>query len=105
MLLRVDNRVKFAEEAQRYTVQAAGKRYAVLTKPFNARKTTIYTVVDVEEGVRGTENLIFTSGAETREQCEEMLARLEGLDPDMDFVTEVSHRNRIPLRVQEVLPR
>ena len=89
--MRVGDRIRFAEEVQRYTIRAMGKRYAVCTKPFNCQHTVLYTVVDIEEKVRGTENLIFGAGAETDEQCEEMLQRLESGD------TEVSHRNRIPL--------
>lgn len=94
----VGSKIKFAEEKQRYTVQALGKRYAVCTKPFNAQKTVIYSVVDFEEQVRGTENLVFGMGAETKEQCEEMLDRLESGE------TEVSHRNRIPLCIETLTP-
>src|SRR5512139_680904 len=88
----VGDKVRFAEEKQAYTVQAIGKRFLVCTKPFNPRQTVLYTVVDLEQKVRGTENLIFCMGAETREDCEQMLERLERGD------TEVSYRNRVPLR-------
>lgn len=94
--VRIGDRVKFVEEPQRYTVQARGERYLVCTRPFALRKTVFYTVVDLVEQVRGTENLVLCLGAETRQDCEEMLARLEGRDGPR---TEVSHRNRIPLRV------
>lgn len=57
-------------------------------------------MVDLDEQVRGTENLIFGMGAETREQCEDMLARLTGTDPDIE--TELSARNRVPLRVRSL---
>lgn len=89
----VGDKVRFAEERQAYTVQARSKRFLVCTKPFNPRRTVLYTVVDLVQQVRGTEDLIFGFGAETREQCEEMLERLERGD------TEVSYRNRVPLRL------
>ena len=92
--MKVGDKVKFAEEKQRYTVQAKGERYIVLTKPFNLRKTVLYTVVDTEKNIRGTENLIFCMGAETRKDCEEMLQRLESGQ------TEVSHRNNIRLNYE-----
>lgn len=95
-------RVRFNEEKQAYTIQARGNRYLVCSKPFNAQRTTLYTVVDLQNGVRGTENLIFQAGAETREECEEMLTRLEGRDSYIQ--TEVSHRNRVPLSVVAVMP-
>lgn len=91
---KVGEKVKFVSESRRYTVRAAGPRFAVLNKPFNPKKTVIYTVVDLQEGVRGTENLVFGMGAETPEQCAEMLARLESGQ------TEVSHRNRVNLEIE-----
>lgn len=87
----VGDKLLFAEEKQAYTVQAMSKRFLVCTKPFNPRRTVLYTVVDLEQGVRGTENLIFCMGAETREQCEEMLARLDSGE------SAISYRNRVPL--------
>lgn len=53
MKLVVGDKVKICSEKQRYTVRAVGSEFAILTKPFNARKTFLYTVVDSMEGVRG----------------------------------------------------
>ena len=94
--LSTGTKVKFAAEKHCYTVRAAGRRFVVLTKPFAARNTVLYTVCDLAEGVRGTENLVFGEGAETEEQCAEMLARLESGE------TEVSHRNRVLLDIEMV---
>jgi hypothetical protein len=90
---KVGDKVRFAEEKQAYTVQARSERFLICTKPFNPRRTVLYTVVDLVQRVRGTENLIFGMGAETREDCEQMLNRLERGD------SEVSYRNRVPLRL------
>lgn len=92
--MKVDDKIKFRCEKQRYTVQACNDRFAVCTKPFNCRKTVLYSVIDFERQIRGTENLVFGMGAETREQCEEMLARLTAGE------SEVSHRNRINLDIE-----
>jgi hypothetical protein len=91
-------KIKFRAEKQRYTVQAANPRYAVCTKPFNCRRTVLYTVIDLENKIRGTENLIFGAGVETREACLEMLVRLVGGE------TEVSRRNWVPLDIESVDP-
>lgn len=99
--LTIGDKITFAEERLAYTVQARSGRYLVCTKPFNPKHTVLYTVVDLVENVRGTENLIFGMGAETREQCEEMIERLEGRTED-GFRSEVSHRNRVPLKVTRV---
>lgn len=100
---KVDDRVRFAGERRAYTIQARGERYLVCTKPFALRNAVIYTVVDLRHRVRGTEDLAFGLGAGTREECEDMLARLEGRDPHIGFTTEVSHRNRVNLEVTAVL--
>lgn len=92
---KVGDKIKFKEEKQRYTVRATDGRFAICTKPFNLQKTVLYCIVDFEEQVRGTENLVFGMGAETDEQCEDMLKRLnEKEDP-----SEISYRNRTPLRI------
>lgn len=101
----VGARVRFAEEKLAYTIQARSSRHLVCTKPFNPKRTVIYTIVDLEQMVRGTENLIFSAGFETREQCEEAVQRLSGSDEELGWTTEVSHRNRIPLVLQAVIPQ
>jgi hypothetical protein len=92
--MKVGDKIKFRGEKQRYTVQACNERFAVCNKPFNARKTVLYTVIDFEQKIRGTENLILGMGAETQEQCEEMLGRLITGD------TQVSRRNQVPLDIE-----
>lgn len=95
--MRAGQRVWFNGEARPYRVRASNGRFAVCTKPFNLRRTVLYTVVDEDEKVRGTENLVFGLGAETDEQCRAMLVRLVAGE------TCVSHRNRVPLDVKRVL--
>lgn len=104
----VGSRITFAGERRAYTVRARGERYLVCTKPFAPLRTVLYTVVDLLENVRGTENLIFGMGAETDEDCAAMLRRLEG-DADESLYsfapytpTEVSRRNRVPLNIVRV---
>ena len=114
MLLKVGSKVKFAAEKRPYTVQAADERFAVCTKPFNVYRSVLYTIIDFKENVRGAENLLFGAGAETREQCEDMLDRLNGRHDSNDRTliaagqkatadhTEVSYRNRIDLDIERV---
>lgn len=93
MKLAVGSKIKFKREKQVYTVQASNGIFAVCSKPFNARRTVLYTIIDFKEQVRGPENLVFGMGAETKEQCEEMLERLTQGE------TEVSHRHRVELDI------
>ena len=59
MALAVGTKIKMDGERQAYKVQAANDRFAIMTKPFNAQRTYLYTITDLERGVRGPCNLIF----------------------------------------------
>lgn len=95
MIFKVGTKIKFVEEKQKYTVRASNDRFVICTKPFNLEKTVLYTIIDLVKNIRGRENLIFGMGAETTEQCEEMLKRLT------DGETEVSRRSSILLRIEQ----
>lgn len=94
--MKKGDRVKFKEEKKRYTVRACNKLFAICTKPFNLKKTVLYTVIDFTNNIRGTENLIFCAGAETDTKCVEMLDRLTNKE------TEISHRNFITLNIEKI---
>jgi hypothetical protein len=121
----VGTRIFFAEEKSPYRVRARSDRYLVCTKPFNPKRTVFYTIIDLVEQVRGPENLVFGFGAETDEQCVEMVERLHAitkpetpkataeikaaprdvrrmLKPTYSGPTEVSHRHRIPLSISKI---
>ncbi|MCT7371886.1 hypothetical protein [Mycolicibacterium llatzerense] len=75
-------KIRFGEEKSAYTVQAiAGDgRYLVCTKPFNLRKTVLYTVVDLAKGIRGTDNRVFDMGYKTPEECHDAAAAFAATD-------------------------
>ncbi len=52
-------KIRLDGERQRYTIMAHNDRFFIMTKPFNAKKTYLYTIADLERGVRGPCNLIF----------------------------------------------
>lgn len=89
-------KVKFRREKQKYTVRCASKRYAICTKPFNSRNTVLYTIIDQWRNIRAPENLVFGMGAETDEQCYEMLIRL------LDGESEPSYRHELHLDIEAV---
>lgn len=82
-------------ERRGYVVRARNDRFAVCTKPHF--KTVLYFILDAVEGRRGPENLVFGMGAETDEQCQEMLERLT------HGVTSVSYRRDVPWDVVRVV--
>lgn len=89
---KVGDKIYFEGERNAYTVRACDSRYLICTKQFNPRKTVLYTIVDLKEKVRGTENLVFCMGFETDEDCQEALQRLQSGE------TEISYRNRVELK-------
>lgn len=90
-------KIKFANEKQLFTIRASNVAFGICTKPFNPKHTVLYTIIDWQNNIRGTENLIFGMGAETDKQCREMLKRLT------EGESEVSHRNQIKLDIEKVI--
>lgn len=89
----VGTKIWFSSERHGYTVRASNTAFAILTKPFNAQKTVLYTIIDWELGIRGPSNLIFNIGAETDEQCSQLLDMLTSGE------IEVSHRRFVKLDI------
>lgn len=89
----IGEKIYFKEETRPYRIMARNERFLVCTKPYNPKHTVQYTIVDLKENIRGTENLIFGMSFESEEDCEEALGRLTNGE------TEVSYRNRIELNV------
>ncbi len=57
--IKVKDKVYFAAEKSPYTVKAFDGRYAICTKPYNLKKTVVYTIIDFKEAKRSTNDLIF----------------------------------------------
>ena len=92
----VGARVWFAGEKKPYKVRARNERYLICTKPFNPKRTVLYTIVDLERRVRGRDNMIFGMGYETDEDIAETMAALAAGD------VEVSYRHFVNLEVERV---
>lgn len=91
--LKIGDKIKMCGERQRYTVHACDARFAIMSKPFNPKRAYLYTITDLERGLRGPCNYIFgppvemdnpTSGAEA-------LAMLQAGE------MEISYRRNKPL--------
>lgn len=96
--LKKGDKVKFREEKQRYTVLKTNKRFAICIKPFNARKTYLYTIIDFKEEIRGPENLVFNCPDLYKErEVREMLVRLSR------GKSEVSYRRKLPLNIEQII--
>lgn len=93
MKVNIGDKVYVPNEKRPYTVQARDERYIICTKPFAARHTVLYFIVDLVEQRRGPDNLVFCLGYETQEECINALKELK----DGDIA--VSRRRGIPLDI------
>ena len=64
-------------EIRPYRVKCRDERYIICTKPYNPNHTVMYFIIDLDKGIRGPDNMVFCSGYETQEQCEERLKELQ----------------------------
>ena len=97
MEYKVGDKIKFAEEKSPYTIRACDNRYLICTKPYNPKRTVLYTIVDLQEGIRGANffifniyDYVFTS------ECRLCLRDL------ISGQCEISHRNRIKLNIEKI---
>ena len=80
-------KVKLEGERQRYTVMAHNDRFFIMTKPFSAQKTYLYTIADLKREVRGPCNLIFglPCDVDTPEGAANALQWIEAGDMEVSF--------------------
>ena len=93
MIVNVGDKVYIPQHKRPFTVKARDERYIICTKPFNAKCTVIYFIVDLVERRRGPDNMVFCSGYETDKDCTERLEELQNGE------IEVSRRRGIPLDI------
>lgn len=93
MKVEVGDKVYIPNHKRPFRVKARDDRYIICTKPFNARHTVIYFIVDLADKWRAPDNLIFCLGYETDEDCQERLRQLQNGE------IELSRRRGIPLDI------
>lgn len=89
--VKTGDKVFLPMEVRPYRVKCRDERFVICTKPYNPKHTVMYFIVDLKEKRRGPDNMVFCSGYETQEQCEERLKELQ------TGMIEVSHRHDVPL--------
>lgn len=93
MRVEVGDKVYIPDQKRPFRVRARDDRYIICTKPFNPQHTVIYFIVDLVNKWRAPDNMIFCSGYETDEQCQERLQELQSGE------IELSRRRGIPLDI------
>lgn len=93
MRVKVGDKVYIPIEKNPYTVKARDDRYIICTKPYNPQRTVLYFIIDLVEKFRAPDDMVFCSGYETDEQCEERLKELQSGKIGM------SRRRGVPLDI------
>lgn len=93
--LLVGHKVKFSDDRLWFTVQARNDRFIICNAV--TKNNTYHSIIDLDQGVRGDDNLVFHDGYDDQQHCE---ARLKDF---IDGEIEVSHRNRVLLDIIGVM--
>ncbi len=105
--MKVGDKIKFKSEKQRYTITACDERFVIATKPFNARKTYIYTIIDLKENERSSDNYYckfdYTDPKEAQEALRLLNETVKAMDRNLfgEYFWLSSRRN-IPLDIERI---
>jgi hypothetical protein len=92
--IKKGDKIYFKYEKRPYTVKSCDKKWVICTKPFNLQKTVFYTILNLEENIRGTNNLIWNIyDYKIQEDIDECLKDLQSGE------TEITRRNRVHLDI------
>lgn len=97
-MLEKGQKIWFKDCKKSFKVRCANNSFAICTQPYNFKpETVIYTIIDFERNVRGTDNLVFgIHDYYSDEDCENALNDL--VSGDM----EVSYRNYVELDIEKI---
>jgi hypothetical protein len=102
--IKVNDKVYFSDEPRiAYWVKARNDRYAILTRPYNPRRTVIYSIWDMEKKIRSTNDYVFNPyDYNKQEDIDQSLTDL------MNGEYQLSRRNQVKVfgyRVDEFIPK
>ena len=95
--IEIGDKVQFKEEKGPYIVRGRTKRYMILTRPYYAKKTIIYAIVDWATDKRSSDSHVFSPY--NYEEPEGILECLQSLTMG---VCRLSRRNQIPVKIAVV---
>lgn len=95
--LEVGHKIYFSGERNGYTVKALNDRFAICTKPYNPKRTVLYSIIDINRQVRGPNDLVFNMYDYTiQDDIDECMRDLESGE------TEVSYRRCAELCIDKI---
>lgn len=96
--IKQGSKLWFAELKGQYEVRLYdGIRYAICTQPLNFRRTVMYTIIDFQMEIRGTNDLVFNMYDYKKD--EDISKCMEDLQLGK---IEISHRNRCGINITKI---
>jgi hypothetical protein len=98
--LSVGDIVYFKTDKKPYTVNANNDSFTICTKPFNIKKTCLYTIIDWQQEKRNKNNMVFNPyNYMEQEDIDRCLADLS----DSENVVNISSRRPVKLDIVRVV--
>jgi len=99
---KVGDKISFLNLEGEYTIRACNERYLICVQVYRpecrnrnlTKAKYLYTIVDLEEEIRGTHNMLFNCYKNNDTNWKLLLRRLKNGD------VEISHRNRVELDIK-----
>lgn len=98
---KVGDKVKFKSQKRAYKIQACNERFIIATKPYNPKRTFLYTIIDFLYMVRGADNHYCLYDYNNPKEAKKALKELMKEDNDRDLC--VSWRNFVKLTDIEII--
>lgn len=95
--LKIGNRIKFLKEKISYKIMAFDDRFIICQKPYNPKRTFMYSIIDLKKNIRGADNCYCKFQYDDLEECKEALKELNSGD------IEISYRNWCELDIEKVI--
>jgi len=93
-----ETKILFKDEPHPFIVKSNKGRYAICTKPYNPKKTVIYTIVDFDKDIRSTvSNVLSPYDFNTQEDIDKCMEDL------FSGKTYLSLRNQIKLEIEDII--
>lgn len=100
---KVGDKVKFWGEKRAYKIQACDKDFIIATKPYNPKRTFIYTIIDLKHLVRGADNYGCLYDYDKEKEANKALKQLSKQNKNLDCDLHISFRNFVKLTDIEII--
>lgn len=100
---KVGDKVKFWGEKRAWKIRACDERFIIATKPYNPKRTFLYTIIDFKYLVRGADNYGCLYNYDNEKEAKKALKQLSKQNKNLDCDLHISFRNYVKLTDIEII--